>query len=387
MNTVAPSSHELNASKADLEKQLIGVNAKTGPYLRSGRGSRRIRGFQAQTNCFHVMSRTCGGAVFWDDVEKEALRRVIWRLAEFCGLRVLTYCVMGNHFHLLLEVPDQKRWLEEQFGALSDAEGEAKLFRHLRVLYSKAFVQGLQEEFAELRKRGSEGLVRWRLELLKRRFCNLPVFMQELKTRFTKWYNKRHKRKGTLWMDRFRSVLVEGKGNPLLAMAAYIDLNAVRAGMVVDPKDYRWCGYAEALGGNKECQRGICRVTGRNMGEKDWVKSGAREGYRQILFSVGREVKTADGKAVARRGVSAQQVEDVLVKKGKLSLGELVRTRVRHFTDGAVLGSKEFVNDYFSRNRQWFGPNRRDGARCLGRTAEDLYSLRDLRHGDVESLM
>ncbi|MBK8092469.1 MAG: hypothetical protein IPK32_10955 [Verrucomicrobiaceae bacterium] len=327
------------------------------------------------------MSRTCGGAVFWDDVEKEALRRVIWRLTEFCGLRVLTYCVMGNHFHLLLEVPDQKRWLEEQFGALSDAEGEAKLFRHLRVLYSKAFVQGLREEFEELRKRGAEGLVRWRLELLKRRFCNLPVFMQELKTRFTKWYNKRHKRKGTLWMDRFRSVLVEGKGNPLLAMAAYIDLNAVKAGMVVDPKDYRWCGYAEALGGNKECQRGICRVTGRDMGGKDWVKSGAREGYRQMLFSVGREVKTADGKAVARRGVSAQQAEDVVAQKGRLSLVELVRSRVRHFTDGAVIGSKEFVNEFFAQNRGLFGPSRMSGARRIRGADCELMALRDLDAG------
>ncbi|MFM2175960.1 MAG: hypothetical protein RL015_58, partial [Verrucomicrobiota bacterium] len=33
------------------------------------------------------MSRTCGGEVFLDDVEKEALRRVLWRMADFCGVR------------------------------------------------------------------------------------------------------------------------------------------------------------------------------------------------------------------------------------------------------------------------------------------------------------
>jgi putative transposase len=35
----------------------------------------------------------------------------------------------------------------------------------------------------------------------------------------------------------------------LAMIAAYIDLNAVRAGLVVDPKDYRFCGYGEAMGG------------------------------------------------------------------------------------------------------------------------------------------
>ncbi|MEZ5431159.1 MAG: hypothetical protein R3F31_08270 [Verrucomicrobiales bacterium] len=43
----------------------------------------------------------------------------------------------------------------------------------------------------------------------------------------------------------------------LLTMAAYIDLNPVRAGMVDDPKDYRWCGYAEAVAGGRRARRGL----------------------------------------------------------------------------------------------------------------------------------
>ena len=64
---------------------------------------------------------------------------------------------------------------------------------------------------------------------------------------------RRHGRKGTLWEDRFRSVLVEGAGLALATMAAYIDLNPVRAGMVEDPKDYRWSGYGAAMAGRKPC--------------------------------------------------------------------------------------------------------------------------------------
>ena len=87
---------------------------------------------------------------------------------------------------------------------------------------------------------------------------DLSEFMKTLKQRFSIWYNRHHGgRLGTLWMDRFKSVLVQGEGNPLQTIAAYIDLNPVRAGLVEDPKDYRWCGYAEAVAGSKKAQRGL----------------------------------------------------------------------------------------------------------------------------------
>ncbi|HRH94787.1 MAG TPA: hypothetical protein PLB55_02575, partial [Prosthecobacter sp.] len=75
-----------------LEEQLVGVNAKTGLYpgARSWSGGRRriLGKGPLESYCYHVMSRTCGGEIFFDDVEKEALRRVIWRMAEFCGIKV-----------------------------------------------------------------------------------------------------------------------------------------------------------------------------------------------------------------------------------------------------------------------------------------------------------
>jgi hypothetical protein len=44
--------------------------------------------------------------------------------------------------------------------------------------------------------------------------------MKLLKQRFTQWYNRRTGRKGTLWEDRFKSVVVEGAGAALVAMGA-----------------------------------------------------------------------------------------------------------------------------------------------------------------------
>ena len=53
------------------------------------------------------------------------------------------------------------------------------------------------------------------------RMWDVSAFMKTLKQRFTQWFNKRHRRKGTLWEDRFRSVLVECGGGPLAMMALH----------------------------------------------------------------------------------------------------------------------------------------------------------------------
>jgi putative transposase len=360
-----------------LEEQLVGVNAKTGLYpgARSWSGGRRriLGKGPLESYCYHVMSRTCGGEVFFDDVEKEALRRVIWRMAEFCGIKVVTYCLMGNHFHLLAEVPHRDTWLQRFDGP----QGEAKLLEHLRILYSKTYVGLLRDEIADLRQRGLESQAQQKIETLKKRFCELSLFVKEVKERFSRWFNKRRGRRGTLWMDRFKSVLVEGKGEALRTMAAYIDLNPVRAGLLKDPKDYRWCGYAEALGGSRRAQRGLCKAIGKPV--DGWQTAGAAEAYRCILFNEGREVKDAQNEAVVERGVSVESARAVLAERGKLSPAELVRLRVRYFSDGAVLGSKAFVEGIFEAQREQFSPKRKRGARRIRESAEPFYALRRLR--------
>jgi hypothetical protein len=375
------SAQSSEPQQLPLEEQLVGVNAKTGLYpgARSWSGGRRriLGKGPLESYCYHVMSRTCGGEVFFDVVEKEALRRVIWRMAEFCGIKVVTYCLMGNHFHLLAEVPHRESWLQRFEGPL----GEAKLLEHLRILYSKTYVGLLRDELSDLRQRGLEILAQQKVEALKKRFCELSLFVKEVKERFSRWFNKRRGRRGTLWMDRFKSVLVEGQGEALRTMAAYIDLNPVRAGLVKDPKDYRWCGYAEALGGSRRAQRGLCKAIGKPV--DGWQRAGAAEAYRCILFDEGREVKDAQNETVVERGVSGESARVVLAERGKLSPAELVRLRVRYFSDGAILGSKAFVEGIFEAQREQFSPKRKRGARRIQEMATPMYSLRQLRQVPV----
>jgi putative transposase len=94
-----------NASVDEMEEvrdSLGVVRALTGPYAGMGRRSvwrRRIKELPLKpSTCFHLMSRICDGLPFFDDTDKEALVIVLRKLAKFSGIKLLTYCVMGNHF-------------------------------------------------------------------------------------------------------------------------------------------------------------------------------------------------------------------------------------------------------------------------------------------------
>ena len=82
------------------------------------------------------------------------------------------------------------------------------------------------------------------------RMYDLSEFMKGVQQRFTRWFNRVHERTGTLWEQRFKSVIVEG-GTAARVMAAYIDLNPVRAGMVADPADSRKGLSPHAIGSRK----------------------------------------------------------------------------------------------------------------------------------------
>ena len=337
---------------SDLEKIACSTAPSLGGicFRNPGRMHRRIVDSREECSTFHVMSRVAGGQNVFKDTEKEAFRVLMWRMAKFSGVEVLTYCVMGNHFHMLVRVPDQAKFLRRFAGTEPGGLGEQRLMEHLKLLYSRGYLKQLGEEIAELRAHGREADVQRVLERYKARFCDLSVFVKEVKERFSRWFNKRHSRKGTLWADRFKSVVVES-GACLRTMAAYIDLNPVRAGLVDKPEDYRWCGYAEALGGSKRMRRGLCRAIGWPI--DNWETPGKRAGrreksgsefYRETLYEAGMEREADARRRKKRRGLKLAAVREVIASGGELTTGQLLQHRVRWFSEGLALGSEKFVS-------------------------------------------
>lgn len=371
--------------KADcLTGKMIGGIALRKPSWGSGKRRRFV--FEDRDSCYHVMSRVAGGDLLFGDVEKEAFRKLMRRMERFSGVEVLTYAVMGNHFHILLRVPERAKFLRA-FERGTAKDREKRLLGHLELLYSKAYLTQLKAELVTMREKGMDELYEKTIEGYLSRLCSLKHFMKELKERFSRWFNKRHGRRGTLWQDRYRSVLVEDC-EALRTMAAYIDLNPVRAGLVDDPKDYRWSGYAEALGGSKRARRAVCIVLGIPVAR--WEPKG-REIYRKLLFAegieAGEDVNTDEkrrGRKYRRRGVDRQKALSALREGKSLSKAELLLCRVRYFSDGLVLGSQPFVEKAFQEKREWFGKKRETGARKMPVEGGGLFSLRDLKVQAVE---
>ena len=75
----------------------------------------------------------------------------------------------------------------------------------------------------------------------------LPQMMQAVGRAYVRYFNLRHQRTGTLWEGRYRSNLIETE-RYLLACMVYIDLNPVRAGMVVQPVDFKWSSHRHCIG-------------------------------------------------------------------------------------------------------------------------------------------
>jgi len=285
---------------------------------------------------YHCMTRTVNGEMLFKTREKEMLRKMLWQVADFSGVEILTYCIMSNHFHVLVRVPEK--------GKLSDTE----LMRRYKVLYPKPtkYQTASTKIMEEQLQANGEEAEKIRVKLLAR-MSDVSEFMKTVKQRFSVWFNRSHQRYGTLWADRFKSVLVEGSGNPLQTMAAYIDLNPVRAAIVEDPKDYRFCGYAEAVAGEKVAQRGLAFIWADFMGVKDMKGDSfsfdeVLEAHRMLIFGKGASPWTHKGKVIDH----ATAMKVLEKQQGKLPKTVLLRCRVRYFTDGAILGSAEFVRSF-----------------------------------------
>ncbi|HXB01789.1 MAG TPA: transposase [Opitutaceae bacterium] len=281
------------------------------------------------------MSRTVNGERLFGAVDQEIFRRQLWAVADYCGVEVLTWTILSNHFHVLTRVPQ------------AQPVGDEELLRRYQVLYPKPTkyrIQRLEVIKAYLQANAPEGEV-WRRRQLAQ-MGDISAFMKLLKQRFSVWFNKHHKRYGTLWSERFKSILVEPKHRVIEAMAAYIDLNCVRACICSDPKDYRFCGYAEALAGSKQAKKGLLSVIGGTWPE-------AQAAYRQILFSIGAGPNDHAG------DISEAALKEVLVADGKLPLAILLRHKLVYFTSGAVLGGRSFVEEQLMKYRQLSGRRKR----------------------------
>jgi hypothetical protein len=211
---------------------------------------------------------------------------------------------MDNHFHLLV------RMFPEDHGDTASLRERFKLAHGDKALFST-------EKISDLR----------------RKWSSLSEFVKEIKQTFSRYYNKKNDRKGYLWGDRFKSVIVQD-GRTLVNCLAYIDLNPVRANIVKRPEDYRWSSLGYHVQTNNQAA-----FLSLDLGMADWgITTGERlRSYRKFVYETG-----------ALDAGKGARLDPKLVKKERkkgytLTTADRLRYRTRYFTDSGIIGTREFV--------------------------------------------
>lgn len=307
---------------------------------------------------FHVVSRVVDRRFIFQVNEKDIFLMMMRKLEGFSGVEVLAYCLMTNHFHLLLRVPERP-----------DEISEKEVIARMKKLYSK----DQMDDYLSLINDMDETVRKVFLDRFRIRMYDLSHFVRELKLRFSKYYNSRMDRKGTLWEERFKATLVEGCANALMNTAAYIELNPVRAGIVEDPIKYRWCSYTEAVAGGRAAREGIIKLTSR-MGTRITIKEALRI-YRGFFL------ECSVHQSGSRKGMDAEELHKIRTEGSQNLTAMHLTTKVRYFTDGLIIGSRKFIEDFYGIKKDFLNPLRKKISSRFAGYSDDLHSFRDTRTG------
>ncbi len=299
---------------------------------------RMVRIDSGQRCVYHVISRTALDGLPFKKREKDELVRVIQRFSMVYAVDVLGFSIMDNHFHLLIEMSP------------GDTLSDDEVRRRFILLYKKGaeFPEGRMTHFRE-------------------RFSSLSHYVKDIKQTFSRYYNRTKRRKGTLWGERFKSVIVE-KGSTVINCLAYIDLNAVRAGIVRRPEDYRWCsvGYHVQTGnrdGFLSLDFGLAEF---GVDDDQRLKQ-----YREFLYHAGAIDKR--GRAKISKKVLSEEISDDF----ELDRMRRFRYRTRYFTDSGIIGSKAFVSETYAVFKdRFFASRERVPKRVKG--IDGMYSMKRL---------
>ena len=210
---------------------------------------------------------------------------------------------------------------------------------------------------------------------------DLSQYLKELKQRFSQWHNLRQGRRGTLWEERFKSVLIGADGSALSTIAAYIDLNPVRAGLVADPARYRWSGYGQAMASRPEALSGYQALVAI-CDNLSLQPAQALKHYRAGLFDYAERRGVfssahARNNTTAKPSASARGPQKPHKDPG---LVDQLLHRISYFTNGAVIGSRSFIESIALHHQNWLQRKRQPTPHPVPDLEKFMiFSLRPLR--------
>jgi putative transposase len=302
--------------------------------------------------CYLLTSRICSNEAIFGPEEMRMFRDQLERTALFCGVTVLNYTLLPDHFHLLIEVPRREARVDVP---------TATLLKGVRALYGDELTDALTAALEE-RDAGTPALEHFGKKLLCRGVAlaspeetaqhwaerelarlrsmmhDVCMFMKLLKQRFSLWYNSRKDRYGTLYGDTFRSLLVERAATSIKAASSYIDLNAVRRGLVEQSEQYAFCGAGEAQRGAGMARTGLSRIL-------NWGTTCELVTKAESWASLQRK----------HQALLWEEHGGASPKDRRPPMAHFFLYKHDLFLRGLAVGSREYIRQIFSNNREAFG--------------------------------
>lgn len=136
---------------------------------------------QSDSSTYHIMLRGINREkIFLDEKDKYRFIDTLKRFKEKCKYKIYAYCLMDNHIHLLIKEKEEP----------------------------------------------------------------INVTMKRIGVSYVSYFNKRHRRIGHLFQDRYLSEAIEDDSY-LLTVMRYIHNNPIKAKITAEPDEYKWSSYRE----------------------------------------------------------------------------------------------------------------------------------------------
>ena len=203
----------------------------------------RVRNKEYNT-VHHLTSRIAHRVFFLKEEERNDFVSLMMRVSAFSGVELIGWCIMNNHFHIYVYLPEPPQMTDEEVLARFKAlKGDAE-----RIFADDGFGTGCPTLGASLDE-GREKARAERVAAIRRRMYSIAEYMRMIKQWFSEDYNRRNGHKGTMWEaiygdhPMFLPEELDGYED-LRDVLAYIHLNPIRAAMTDRFDGYAWSSYA-----------------------------------------------------------------------------------------------------------------------------------------------
>ncbi len=264
---------------------------------------------------YHVTSRVVNREHwFRDPAFKDRIVDWLHGAATFSGVQLLAWCIMDNHFHVLVHVPEVPKdyWTDPTVSPDAYAfgmrptecraplwshpdpnwDGESPRIPNPRVLarpkvgfmlsdeeMAKRLVSlygstkraaAIKASWARMREEGNDAAAEADKERYCRRMYNVSQFAKTFKEKVARAVNRGMGHVGHVFEGRFHSALVQGDDAVRKFVALYVDYNPYKAHMVKSGEYYRWSSFGQAEGRGDRCQS--CRAAYERLWNCPWAK-------------------------------------------------------------------------------------------------------------------